>query len=97
MTFTVDFGSHVLTVNLDPENPNVIRESVVSNSSRMDSFEIVGGKREMADFCQLRLIDLVELFGGGRFRPEELEEEGEAEDFEKVIPLFGRTSHRGKK
>jgi len=78
MTFTIDFGSHTLTVNLDPENPSVVRNAEVGGSSNMESFEIVNGKRELAEFCQLRVLDVLELFGGPRFltkedKPEEVD------------------------
>ena len=44
----------------------------------MESFEIVNGKRELAEFCQLRVLDVLELFGGPRFltkedKPEEVD------------------------
>tara|TARA_R100001244_G_scaffold58781_2_gene49638 strand:+ start:36 stop:347 length:312 start_codon:yes stop_codon:yes gene_type:complete len=78
MTFTIDFGSHTLAVCLDPENASVVRNAEVGGSSHMESFEIVNGKSDVAEFCNLRVLDVLELFGGSRFltkedKPEEVE------------------------
>tara|TARA_Y100000310_G_C20298863_1_gene630788 strand:+ start:345 stop:614 length:270 start_codon:yes stop_codon:yes gene_type:complete len=85
MTFTIDFGDSTLTVDLNPDNPSVVRDVVVSNTEDMESLELVSGKSDVAEFCQLRVLDVLELFGGSKF----ITKEDKAEEAENnVVSLF---------
>ena len=91
MTFTIDFGDSTLTVDLNPDNPSVVRDVVVSSTVNLlgESLELVNGKSDVAEFCQLRVLDVLELFGGSKF----LTKEDKAEEEENnVVSLFPKVN-----
>jgi len=89
MTFTIDFGDSTLTVDLNPDNPSVVRDVVVSSTEDMESLELVSGKSDVAEFCQLRVLDVLELFGVSKF----LTKEDKAEEEESnVVSLFPKVN-----